>query len=157
MCKSLTAVHVLNRHFRPSWQIIITLFSLVCGFMKSKFSGVFSRNRLPASLHNVEIVCVGVFSAEVQGTTVCRWTSYVVGLNSQYWVGLFEVTMQSDGLACRTSLINDPHTPGWGVEVEYWLVVYHGKNGWGEKKNSKDFKKAAVERQTVAAVDTFPF
>lgn len=36
-----------------------------------------------------------------------------------------------------------------------WLFIMARMGG--EKKNSKDFKKAAVERQTVAAVDTFPF
>lgn len=37
-----------------------------------------------------------------------------------------------------------------------WLFIM-ARMGGEEKKNSKDFKKAAVERQTVAAVDTFPF
>lgn len=37
-----------------------------------------------------------------------------------------------------------------------WLFIMARMDGEG-KKNSKDFKKAAVERQMVAAVDTFPF
>lgn len=38
-----------------------------------------------------------------------------------------------------------------------WLFIMARMDGEGKKKNSKDFKKAAVERQMVAAVDTFPF
>lgn len=37
-----------------------------------------------------------------------------------------------------------------------WLFIMARMDG-EEKKNSKDFKKAAVERRMVAAVDTFPF
>lgn len=37
-----------------------------------------------------------------------------------------------------------------------WLFIMARMDG-EEKKTSKDFKKAAVERQMVAAVDTFPF
>lgn len=38
-----------------------------------------------------------------------------------------------------------------------WLFIMARMGVEEKKKNSKDFKKAAAERQMVAAVDTFPF